>query len=729
MIEKINIEFENCYGIKSLKHEFDFSNKNMPVLIYSPNGSMKTSFAMTFHDHSKDIDSQDRVYPDREFKRVIIDQDNARIPQESVFVIKSYDEDYKSGNISKLLVSKNLKDEYDEIYKDIGDKKNALIKELKKVSGIKKDAEIELELASAFNQPTKKLFTAFGRVEREVKAFDNPDFAKIPYKSIFTDKIIAFLGKEDFKTTIADYSKTYEELLDKSCYFKKGIFNHNNASTIAKNLKSNGWFDSGHSVNLKTIDTSIEIKNQDELEGIVQKEKEAILTDPELKKSFEKIDDAMSNAELKSFRDYIINNQFILPELANIPAFKEKLWIAYLNATLHLFEELMTVYDHGQKRITEIIAAAKGETTTWLKVIKTFNERFSVPFIVNMDNQDDVILGLESPQISFDFQDFDDEKIRIDERKLNGVLSNGEKRALYILHIIFEVIARQETQQETVFIVDDIADSFDYKNKYAIIEYLSDIKENDIFHLVILTHNYDFYRTVKGRLGVYRPNKLHSVRSSDGISFVNDQYGANPFTTWRENLSDPRMLIASIPFIRNLAEYTDNKEEFAKLTALLHVKPGTHELTLNQLGNMYREILHESVEFTVNNPDALVTESIYALCDEMCSQDDQQAELESKVILSVGIRLRTEDFLIREINDADFVLGIGKNQTLKLIKRYKSDFKENSEIIEFIERVNLMTPENIHLNSFMYEPILDMSDVHLKGLYLSAKNYHTQDGG
>ena len=28
-----------------------------------------------------------------------------------------------------------------------------------------------------------------------------------------------------------------------------------------------------------------------------------------------------------------------------------------------------------------------------------------------------------------------------------------------------------------------------------------------------------------------------------------------------------------------------------------------------------------------------------------------------------------------------------------------------------------MTPENIHLNSFMYEPILDMSDSHLRALY------------
>jgi hypothetical protein len=35
--------------------------------------------------------------------------------------------------------------------------------------------------------------------------------------------------------------------------------------------------------------------------------------------------------------------------------------------------------------------------------------------------------------------------------------------------------------------------------------------------------------------------------------------------------------------------------------------------------------------------------------------------------------------------------------------------------------VALMTPENIHVNSFMYEPIVDMSDEHLKKLYADVK--------
>ena len=38
-----------------------------------------------------------------------------------------------------------------------------------------------------------------------------------------------------------------------------------------------------------------------------------------------------------------------------------------------------------------------------------------------------------------------------------------------------------------------------------------------------------------------------------------------------------------------------------------------------------------------------------------------------------------------------------------------------------LDRVALMTPENIHLNSFMYEPIIDMGEGQLRKLYSEAK--------
>lgn len=38
-----------------------------------------------------------------------------------------------------------------------------------------------------------------------------------------------------------------------------------------------------------------------------------------------------------------------------------------------------------------------------------------------------------------------------------------------------------------------------------------------------------------------------------------------------------------------------------------------------------------------------------------------------------------------------------------------------------LNEVNIMTPEHIHVNSFMYEPILDMDIVELHRLYQAIK--------
>jgi len=68
---------------------------------------------------------------------------------------------------------------------------------------------------------------------------------------------------------------------------------------------------------------------------------------------------------------------------------------------------------------------------------------------------------------------------------------------------------------------------------------------------------------------------------------------------------------------------------------------------------------------------------------------------------------------------------ISGSQTGKLFQRYKDEFKQDqarNEVIKTLESVNIMTPKNIHLNSFMYEPILDMGIDELKSLYDKVYN-------
>ena len=105
---------------------------------------------------------------------------------------------------------------------------------------------------------------------------------------------------------------------------------------------------------------------------------------------------------------------------------------------------------------------------------------------------------------------------------------------------------------------------------------------------------------------------------------------------------------------------------------------------------------------------------------EACLPLDESINLETKLILAIAIRLLTEKYMIKEINDPSFVNNITRNQTSILIKKLK-EVKPNDANLAVIDGMNLMTPENIHFNSFMYEPLIDISSANLKELYNKVK--------
>ena len=73
--------------------------------------------------------------------------------------------------------------------------------------------------------------------------------------------------------------------------------------------------------------------------------------------------------------------------------------------------------------------------------------------------------------------------------------------------------------------------------------------------------------------------------------------------------------------------------------------------------------------------------------------------------------------MTERIADPKFVANIQSNQAYGLTEKFKELFPAEQEAIDTLGQVALMTPENIHVNSFMYEPIIDMSDDHLRKLY------------
>ncbi len=719
-MQTINLKLQNCYGIKKLEKNFDFSDRST-YAIYAPNGVMKTSLAKTFEDIRLSRPSKDLIFPARVTVREVKKEDGNELLPDEIFVIDPYKEDFSSEKMSTLLVNKKLKERYDSIHIKIDEEKNNLVKELTHLSGLRDGVENEISETFIFTHGGDSVLVALESTEGRVLDKTEPLYADISYKEIFNEKVLAFLETRDFKKKVADYIKKYDELIAESRYFKKGVFNHNNASAVARSLMDNGFFAAEHSVSLHDSKGDNKIATKEELEKVINEEKNAILKNPNLVKAFDDIDKALNkNEDLRKFRDYLVDNEKIIVELENPGSFRQKIWISYLKNQKELYTKFLKEYRIGKEELNKIVEKAKSEKTDWIKVIDIFNERFSVPFKLVVQNQDDVILKSEVPIIAFIFKDHDGEAT-VEKNNLLQALSSGERRALYILNIVFEVEARKEAHQSSLFIVDDIADSFDYKNKYAIIEYLKEISEQTDFRQMILTHNFDFFRTVQSRLSLSRDGYCLMVeKTKDEVKLVNAEY-LKPFEHWMKNLDDEKKLIASIPFTRNIIEYTRGKEDpdYLKLTSMLHIKSDSDQITKKDIEEIYKRIFPSLSSLTLTNGQDIIIDKIFSLA-ENCLSDPEGINLENKILLAVAIRLKAEKYMIDKLTDK---AEAKSNQTREFFDRFKDEFISTSpDTIKKLDQVNLMTPENIHFNSFMYEPILDMSDEHLKKLYQDIKS-------
>jgi len=718
-MNKLDVGLVNCYGIKNLQTQFDFS-EHRTYAIYAPNGVMKTSLAQTFKDIADAVTSKDRIFPSRECKRNITDETGTDLPKDSVLVIRPYDEVFgHTEKTSTLLVDSKLRKEYEELHSDIDKSRESFLKAIKEQSGSKKN--LEKEISSAFTKSDEEFYRALLRVKDEVLEQKDAPYAYVQYDTIFDEKVLSFLGTKDVKTAIESYIKKYNELLDTSTYFKKGTFNYYNAATIAKSLADNGFFNANHTVNLNASE-KLEITSQKQLEELIFKEKEGISNDKELRKKFAEIEKLITkNANVREFEAYLVEHEELLPELANIEKFKEDIFKSYFKSRIEVYKDLVDKYQDAEKRKKEIEEEAGKQRTQWESVIDIFNSRFFVPFKLIAKNRVSVILGQE-PMLTLGFT-FEDggEQASIEKAALMQVLSTGEKKALYILNIIFEVEARKKAKQETVFVIDDIADSFDYKNKYAIIQYLKDISEETFFKQIILTHNFDFFRTVNSRFVNYS-HCLMAIKNNDGIILKQAMGIKNIFVKdWKPNFFvDTKKKIASIPFIRNVIEFTKGEQDndYVKLTSLLHWKSDSTCITQSELDTIYNSVF--GAAGTSADGDVAMVDLIHNEAKE-CLKAGDGINFENKIVLSIAIRLAAEHFMVKRINDDAFVNSIVSNQTPKLLAKFKEVGGDANEI-ETIHRVVLMTPENIHLNSFMYEPILDMSDEHLKKLYEDVIN-------
>lgn len=732
-MNKLNIELTNCFGIDSLNHEFDFGKGNT-FSIYARNGLMKTSFAKTFQliQQGKKENISDAIFG--EPGSAIVQIDGQDIEKKQVFVVKSYESSYES-DISSLLIKGDIQTQLKDVFKV----RTKLLKALEKDSGLKIKRtslgktvyELEPTIVKDFDFNEKDILSnlmELASYEPEIECSD------IPYSVIFDDTVLKKIKDTKFQEGIRDFITSSDEIYSSFEYLEKGNLTLPKLKDLKKSLVKDAFFVKQNKVILSGQDA---ITNSEALEQHISNIETKIQQTP----AYKAIENLLNDSKGIVLKDIIETNPEIIGFLAldKLQTLKKCLWGSYIRHNSILFEELCDKYND----FSEAIDALEIDDTPWKKALDIFNQRFTVPFMMNVVNLKGAIIGESVPQVEFSFKKGDTVKT-IDRSKLEKLdtLSQGEKRALYLLNIIFDIEQIKNTGEETLLVIDDIADSFDYKNKYAIIEYLYELAQVSNIYMLILTHNFDFYRTVASRLSVNRSNRLIADYSNDVLKLEVEYYQDKPFKNWKNNPKE-KDIFALLPFVRNLIEYgvdqniSHTGEDFLFLTSLLHEKQDSRRITFGDIEPLYKHYAGVTQFDASVGTDVVVLSKLYSVCDDITTSD---TKLENKIVLSIGIRHKAEEYIIQQIHNytgrlswrnnkqnyrgtnvefMNFVQNNG-NQTRELFNGYKQF--GDADKIKILNEVNIMTPEHIHVNSFMYEPILDMDIVELHRLYHTIKN-------
>lgn len=731
--------------------ELDFTGHNT-AMVYAPNGMMKSSFAKTLHGlafnaaleakgklrtKQEPVKICDKLHDERPSKTEVVTDDGVAFNPLHIFVANPDDESYDATqSVSTFLASENLRKRYETAIKAIDKAKNTFIKRYKGVSG---STDCEEELLEAFADNDNS--TLYDIIELLKNRLDkgNCPLCPIQFNDIFDKKGLVEAFLNDNRDKLETFVSRYNALLSQSPFFHvsddgKTTFGTYQAKSLSNSLKDGSFFGVNHKLQLKD-DSSI--TSHRDLESRIETEIKNVEEDDALQAIFAELSQKLdANPELRAFKNCIKDNTGLLAELADYSGFREKVLLGYFaeENVRSLFSDLYQVFMENKDELSQILQEASAEQDRWKNIVDLFNARFYVPFEAKIDNQVDIILRAQTPKLTFVYHN-QEEEVKKSRKELLDILSKGEMRAFFILQMLFEIEARKDLEEQTLVVLDDIADSFDYQNKFAIIEYLNDIHKyySEKFKVILLTHNFDFYRNATLRLGI----KHCYMARKDQQGRVSLEHGIYIMRTPLEmeiRNSDVRSFISMIPFTRNIAEYTEGAKydsgqgvennDFTLLTHCLHLKEKTMNITDTEVNTIiHRHIRNPKYQYLPSGTK--IIDLIYNEAESISGEDDpKEIAIENKVVLSIAIRLKAETYMkgrLLSLGETEDSLKTSDIQTTYWLNKMHQKVHDDN-ILSVLERVNMMTPECIHINSFMFEPLLDMSIRHLVKLYNDVKS-------
>lgn len=647
-MNSLDISLTNCFGIGELNYIFDLSIDNT-IMIYAPNGTMKTSLARTFFCLENNHNAADLVDDTKE-SSYSFSLDGNKLESSQVYVYKTEDNQIEPNGISNL-EEDNVKSfisspQEEKLFKSV----------LEPIESISKD------LNKKFN-----VLISRGKIDfhEEVLKLYNYEGILAKYDSIYK----AIKESKGFDSSNCNFTGVfYNELFDKYGVSAKHINAHYNE--LISNSKHR---------------KSVKVGGQRRWGRLCE---------------------------------IVDSNSYIRSKIRDLESLRREYLLYFIKSENAIASEFYSLYETKRGELLDIISTVNKNTLLWDQVISIFNSRFHVPYHLQIENKAEALLNHDFLRIKY-LHSKEERAIEYKSKEhfLNFV-STGEKRAYYLLVNLFEIEKRKNSSKEQIIVIDDIVESFDYKNKYAVVEYLAELKQCKNFILIILSHNFDFYRTIHSRLGV--KNAFIASRDNNGvITLESGKYVRDILKNELiKNAHNTKYMIALIPFVRNIVEYTKgvNSSEYKSLTSYLHMFKDTKSLALSDLYNIICSnilVNHNKMDDVCGNYyDELNKEINNVLISE------DEISVTNKLLLSIFIRLKTEEYVrqslseqcINHIEDSD-------RYTFLLFDEYKRTYPQDTKGCSVLTKVLMMTSENIHLNNFMFEPIIDLSLEYLKELH------------
>jgi hypothetical protein len=703
---KIN-KFEHVFGIKKLNNPELIKNNS---IIYSPNGVMKSSltdglFLISKNENPKDIFNDIESTFEVENNGILINE-NSSSKQLDLLTFKGedlFDSVFSNKNIAKIVVSTSLKKQYESKLASIQSKLD-YIKDTIAVNVLEEKKQSKASKINDFlnvydgNSDIEKISNLLNQTHNDIKE----DTSSVSYSSLFNSKTEPVLNDSAFKKKAEEYQALKDIKLNEKI-FNNG-FSIQELQNTQEVLIKNKYYDAGHKL-------SIDNESYDKIgvEKLITDSVKTAYGSEEMKTAFFSAKSVLEkNADSRKIVKAISDNAWLLEKLVNPQGFKKDLFFNKIESHVVGILEAKKDIDEAKKDIQKILDEAKTTEPTWKKVVETYNQRFyNKHFDLIIANQANALLGIQEPVFKKVFKgsgvDITDE---IFER-----FSSGEKRAIFILYFLFEIELKNTIGLNYTIVVDDIVDSFDYKNKYAMIEYLSELASDTNIQLIILTHNFDFYRSCRHSFGYLITSQLFAyLDANEEVSLFdsssNNYESFQLFNAWKRR-DDIASLITLIPFIRNLAELKEGESStnYVTLCDFLHFNLNTANIDLLSISNLFHShgVLHAAANSTrywtllINEVKSIVSPVV-------------ESDIQKKILLGMFIRLSSDYLLLTKyrINNGgnDPIIQTGSNWTKKL-KLLAYSYLDDEEK-KLYNRAVTVAPSFVHVNSFMYEPLIDV---------------------